>query len=122
MFYKAARGTSNHLAGLAAEHSVIAEYAGRAHHMLAHRWRDTSGEIDLIFADGDGLIFTEVKKSRSHDAALRNLSHRQQNRIYQAATEYLANSGRFLATDMRFDLALVDRQGQIQVMENAMMQ
>ncbi|GEM_PF-2622057 len=28
MFYKAARGTSNHLAGLAAEHSVIAEYAG----------------------------------------------------------------------------------------------
>jgi Holliday junction resolvase-like predicted endonuclease len=47
-------------------------------------------EIDLIFADGDGLIFTEVKKSRSHDAALRNLSHRQQNRIYQAATEYLA--------------------------------
>ena len=68
MFYKAARGTSNHLAGLAAEHSVIAEYAGRAYHMLAHRWRDTSGEIDLIFADGDGLIFTEVKKSRSHDA------------------------------------------------------
>ena len=39
MFYKAAQGTTNHLAGLAAEHSVIAEYAGRAHHMLAHRWR-----------------------------------------------------------------------------------
>jgi len=27
-----------------------------------------------------------------------------------------------MATDMRFDLALVDGQGQIQVMENAMMQ
>ena len=79
MFYKAAQGTTNHLAGLAAEHSVIAEYAGRAHHVLAHRWRGDAGEIDLIFADGDGLIFTEVKKSRSHDAALRNLSHRQQN-------------------------------------------
>ena len=48
MFYKAAQGTTNHLAGLAAEQSVIAEYAGRAHHMLAHRWRGDAGEIDLI--------------------------------------------------------------------------
>ncbi len=111
MFYKAARGTSNHLAGLAAEHSVIAEYAGRAHHMLAHRWRGTSGEIDLIFADGDGLIFTEVKKSRSHDAALRNLSHTQQKLIYRPATEYLVDTVRSLATNMRFDGALADRQG-----------
>ena len=79
MFYKAAQGTTNHLAGLATEHSVIAEYAGRAHHILAHRWRRASGEIDLIFADGNGLIFTEVKKSRSHDAALRNLSHSSKN-------------------------------------------
>ena len=122
MFYKAERGTSNHLAGLAAEHSVIAEYAGRAHHMLAHRWRGTSGKIDLIFADGDGLIFTEVKKSRSHDAALRSLSEWQQKRIYEAATEYLADTGRSLATQMRFDVALVDGQGHIQVMENAMIQ
>ena len=74
----------------------------------AHR-----AKLISFFSDGDGLIFTEVKKSRSHDAALRNLSHRQQNRIYQAATEYLADSGRSLATDMRFDLALVDGQGQI---------
>jgi len=101
---------------------VIAKYAGRAHHMLAHRWRGAPSEIDLIFADGDGLIFTEMKKSRSHDAARRNLSHRQQNRVCHAAAEYLADSGRSLATDMHFDLALVDGQGHIQVMENAMMQ
>ena len=117
MFYKAARGTSNHLAGLAAEHSVIAEYAGRAHHMLAHRWRGTSGEIDLIFADGDGLIFTEVKKSRSHKTALRSLGYRQQKHIYKAATEYLAVTGRSLVTAMRFDVGLVDRQGHIQMMK-----
>ena len=122
MFHKAAQGTTNHLAGLAAEHSVISEYAGRAHRVLAHRWRGDAGEIDLIFADGDGLIFTEVKKSRSHDAALRNLGKWQQKRIYEAATEYLADTGRSLATQMRFDVALVDGQGHIQVMENAMMQ
>ena len=79
MFQKAAQGTTNHLAGLAAEHSVISENAGRAHQVLAHRWRDDLGEIDLIFADCDGLIFTEVKKSHSHDAALRSLGGWQQN-------------------------------------------
>ena len=122
MFQKAAQRTTNHLAGLAAEHSVISEYAGRAHRVLAHRWCGDAGEIDLIFADGDGLIFTELKKSRSHDAALRSLGEWQQNRIYEAATEYLADTGRSLATEMRFDVALVDGQGHIQVMENAMMQ
>ena len=54
MFHKAAQGTTNHLAGLAAEHSVIAEYAGRALQVLAHRWRRGTGEIDLIFTDAMG--------------------------------------------------------------------
>ena len=122
MFYNVAQGTTNHLARLAAEHSVIAEYAGRAHHILAHRWRGAAGEIDLIFADGNVLIFIEVKKSRSHDAAWRNLSHTQQKLIYRPATEYLADTGRSLATNMRFDVALVDRQGNIRMMENAIIQ
>ena len=117
MFYNVAQGTTNHLARLATEHSVIAEYAGRAHHILAHRWRGAAGEIDLIFADGNVLIFIEVKKNRSHDAAWRNLSHTQQKFIYRPATEYLADTGRSLATNMRFDVALVDRQGHVQVMK-----
>ena len=62
------------------------------------------------------------EKRRSHDAALRNLGKWQQKRIDEAATEYLANTGRSSATQMRFDVALVDGQGHIQVMENAMLQ
>jgi putative endonuclease len=54
--------------------------------------------------------------------ALRNLGKWQQKRIDEAATEYLANTGRSSATQMRFDVALVDGQGHIQVMENAMLQ
>ena len=76
MFYNVAQGTTNHLGKLVAEHSVIAEYAGRAHHIPAHRWRGAAGEIDLIFADGNVLILIEVKKRR-------NLSHTQQKRIYR---------------------------------------
>ena len=47
--------------------------------VLAHRWRRGTGEIDLIFADGNGLIFTEVKKSHSHEAALRSLGYSSKN-------------------------------------------
>ena len=43
-------------------------------------------------------------------------------RIYEAATEYLADTSRSLVTEMRFDVALVDGQGHIQVIENAVMQ
>ena len=81
-----------------------------------------AGEIDLIFADGNVLIFIEVKKNHSHDAAWRNLSHMQQKLIYCPATEYLADTVRSLATNMRFDVALADRQGNIRMMENAIIQ
>jgi putative endonuclease len=79
-------------------------------------------EIDLIFADGNVLIFIEVKKNHSHDAAWRNLSYMQQKLIYRPATEYLADTVRSLATNMRFDVALADRQGNIRMMENAIIQ
>ena len=68
------------------------------------------------------MIFAEVKKSRSHNAALSSLGKWLQKRIYEAATEYLADTGCSLTTQMYFNVALVDGQGHIQVMENAMMQ
>jgi putative endonuclease len=58
-----------------------------------------------------------VKKSHSHEAALRSLGYQQQKHIYKAATEYLADTSRSLVTAMRFDVALVDRQGHVQVMK-----
>ena len=58
-----------------------------------------------------------MKKSHSHEAALRSLGYQQQKHIYKAATEYLADTSRSLVTAMRFDVALVDRQGHVQVMK-----
>jgi Holliday junction resolvase-like predicted endonuclease len=46
----------------------------------------------------------------------------QQKLIYRPATEYLADTVRSLATNMRFDVALADRQGNIRMMENAIIQ
>ena len=111
-------GLRSHMAGLAAEEAVARHYglAGRA--ICARRWRGLSGEIDLIARDGDTVVFVEVKQSRSHDDAAWHLTERQLRRIYDAAAEFLSGEPAGQATDVRFDLALVDGQGRIDVREN----
>ncbi len=111
-------GAVSYHAGLSAEGSVEAHYARRGHAVIARRWRGSRGEIDLIFGDGDGLIFVEVKKSSSHDRAKLHLSPAQYRRIWGAAEEFLATRPRGLATDVRLDLATVDSAGRIEVLEN----
>lgn len=105
-------------AGIAAEHSVARFYQDRGHHLRACRWRGKGGEIDLIFASGDQLIFVEVKKSRNFSRAVERFSTRQLNRICMAANEYVAGEPGQMDTDMRIDLALVDAQGALEVIEN----
>lgn len=115
-------GKTSYLAGLAAEASVAQSYTNDCHKILAQRWRGSAGEIDLISTDGISIIFTEVKKARSLQAAARSLSAAQMQRIMATACEYLEETGKSQDTDMRFDVALVDEKGQIQILENALMQ
>lgn len=113
------RGRMSYLAGLAAEDAVERRYLAAGLTMLERRWRGSRAEIDMIFADGPGLIFVEVKKSRSFDRACESLGRAQCNRILDAASEFLGHIGRSQATEMRFDLALVDDRGALRIMENA---
>ncbi|SIS68199.1 YraN family protein [Phaeovulum vinaykumarii] len=111
----------NHLAGMAAEAQVAALYERAGNRVAARRWRGPSGEIDLILRDGaTGLIFVEVKKSRSHAEAAQRVSARQRARIGRAACEFVAreDGGRFDRT-MRFDVALVDALGCIEIRKDA---
>ena len=108
-------------AGLAAEESVARTYQRKGQQVAARRWRGRAGEVDLIMRNGDGLIFVEVKKSRSHAQAATRLGRRQMDRIYGAASEYLAGEPKGELTDVRFDLATVDQFGAVQVIENAFM-
>jgi putative endonuclease len=88
---------------------------------LAKRWRGSQGEIDLVAQNGEGVIFIEVKKSRSHARAAAALSPRQMQRIYGAGSEFLATQPKGQLTDVRIDLALVDEAGRVEVIENAYM-
>ena len=113
------RGRRAYLSGLAAEDSVAREYARRGLREERRRFRAQQGEIDQILRDGPALVFVEVKKSGSFARAAESQSARQMSRICGAAEEYLADTPDGLLSEVRFDVALVDGQGAVRILENA---
>lgn len=116
---RSARGATSYHAGHAAELRIAQDYERRGFKIAQHRWRGRSGEIDLITRDQNGLVFVEVKKSSSFERAAERITPRQVKRICAAASEYLAREPAGQLTDVRFDVALVDGQGDCQILENA---
>lgn len=116
---RAVKGLIAFTAGRLAEENVAMRYQRDGYQLLASRWRSQFGEIDLIFRQGALLVFVEVKSARCHDAAAARLSRRQMDRICNAACDYVAGLTQGLMAEMRFDAALVDSLGMIQILENA---
>lgn len=115
-------GLANYHDGLAAEDGVAARYERGGARILARRWRGQGGEIDIVAHDGDGFVFIEVKKARTHGEAAQRLSQRQLARICASAEDYLGCRGHGLLSNMRIDLALVDGAGRIDILENVSLQ
>jgi putative endonuclease len=113
------RGRMNYHAGLSAEDCVAEKYRQRGCEVAQHRWRGASGEIDLVINDAAEVIFVEVKKSSDFARAAQSLSARQMRRIYASAEEYLAGEPKGSLTPARFDVALIDGCGAIEIIENA---
>jgi len=112
-------GKIGYHAGRVAEDIVARDYERRNHGIAARRWRGMGGEIDLIVRDGETVVFVEVKKSRSFARAATRLGRRQMDRICASASEFLAGEPKGQLTDVRFDLAIVNGSGAMQVIENA---
>lgn len=112
-------GAVSYRSGLAAEEAVARLYARSGREVCARRWRGRSGEIDLIARDGAEVIFIEVKARRSHAEAAESLSANQMARICASAEEFIGGEPAGLLTPCRFDLALVDGRGQVEILENA---
>jgi putative endonuclease len=113
------RGRLAHLAGAMAEENVARYQAARGIEVLDRRWRGKAGEIDLICRQDNCLVFVEVKQAQSHDLAAARLSKTQQTRICRAAEEFSATVPSGQMSEMRFDVALVDRAGRVEMLENA---
>ena len=114
------RGRVAHRSGLSAEEVVARHYAGLGLALVEARWRGEAGEVDLVLRDGEGLVFVEVKAARSHAGAAASLSPRQAARILAAGAEYLGGQPLGQLTPARFDVALLDRAGRVEVIENAL--
>ena len=113
------RGRTAWLSGAMAEDQVASLYQGQGYGLVAKRWRGKGGEIDLILRQGDCHVFVEVKKSASHHMAALRLDRRQMDRICMAASEFCGSLPTGQRSEMRFDLAMVDSVGRIEVIENA---
>ena len=116
---KRRRGQRAYLSGVSAEKAVAREYDRRGADLLETRWRGQAGEIDLIFLDRGVYVFCEVKKASSFDAAAERLRVDQMQRIHLAASEYLGNTPQGQLSEVRFDLAVVDDRGQVEIRDAA---
>lgn len=115
------RGKTNYLAGLGAEDSVARDYSDRGCQVINQRFRGKRGEIDLVVQDGPTTVFVEVKKAKTHAGAALRVTNNKAKRLWMTAEEYLSRLSTGLMTDMRFDVALVDEMGRIEIRENALM-
>lgn len=101
------------------EDSVLRDYLARGYAKIATRWRGSAGEIDLILERDQEYVFVEVKAAALHAAALQRIDRRQVERICNTALEFCGRLPRALLTPMRFDAALVDGHGRVEILENA---
>jgi putative endonuclease len=112
-------GLVSYLSGKAAEDAVLRAYTAQGYRMICRRWRGPGGEIDLVFEKRDEVVFVEVKKSSSFARAAGHLTKRQISRLLASAEAALGFFPQGSLTPMRFDLALVDGDGRIDVIRNA---
>ncbi|MBF9058388.1 hypothetical protein HKCCSP123_04255 [Rhodobacterales bacterium HKCCSP123] len=113
-------GLISHLKGRAAEDRVLRAYQSAGHRLVCQRWRGPGGEIDLVFEKAGEVVFVEVKSSRSFAAAAAHLTRRQIARLMASAEAALGFFPKGSLTPMRFDVALVDGTGRIDVIPNAL--
>lgn len=114
------RGSRNHHAGAAAEDQVARAYEASGHRLRDRRWRKGGGEIDLVLEKDGEIVFVEVKASKTHEAAAHAMGPRQITRLLKSAEAYIGQLATGSCTPMRFDVALVDRVGRLDIIPNAL--
>lgn len=67
----------------------------KGYEFLAEHFNGTRGEIDLIFKDGDQIVFVEVKtrSSERQGTAFEAISFSKRRKLFDTALEYLEQNG-----------------------------
>ena len=109
--------------GKTGEDLACAELERRGYEIIARRYRQRSGEIDIIAKDGPAWVFVEVKARDSHEfgEAAEAVTPCKQRRIAQLAREYVTRH-RLSHCPCRFDVVSIhfdDGRPAIEVYQNA---
>ena len=105
--------------GVAAEDAACAALTRDGFAILGRRARTPAGEIDIIAATADLLVFVEVKRRATLAGAAASLGPRQMARLLGAAECLLATHPDWAREAMRFDVLLVDAAGQVRRIADA---
>lgn len=98
---------SSYKKGIAAEELAQKLLEGKHYRLLAHRYRNQAGEIDIVAKRGNHIAFVEVKGRKSHDEAAWSILPRQQYRIASAAEGFLGENAEYAGCSASFDVVLV---------------
>jgi len=95
--------------GKTGEDLACRELTRRGYAILARRWRQRLGEIDIVARDGDTIVFVEVKarEGRAFGTPAEAVSTAKQRRIAQLAMMFLTRN-RLVNCRCRFDVVSVD--------------
>ena len=96
------------LAGGAGEDAALAAYTRRGYRLIARNWRCRIGELDLVLARGDILVFCEVKTRRgsAFGGGYEAVTGRKRAKVRSVAEAFLQESGA-RPRAIRFDVASV---------------
>ena len=100
-------GQSNVALGRWGEALVARRYEAAGYEVLDRNWRVRGGELDLVLARGDEIVFCEVKTRRSarFGAGFEAVDGRKQRFLRRTAAGWLDAHGR--RGRLRFDVASV---------------
>ena len=96
-----------HTAGKRAEWMALIYLMLKGYFPVAQRYKCSAGEIDLIVARRNLVVFTEVKYRADRETAAYSISTKQQSRIFRAAQYWVQKNQRDSHKDMRFDVVLL---------------
>jgi len=93
--------------GRRAENLAVLALRLKGYRILARRYRNPAGEIDIVAARGRITAFIGVKERETEALALDSVTARQRQRIERAALAFLRGRRDLAGRDMRFDLIAV---------------
>lgn len=99
---------STAIAGKAGENAALETYLQRGYRVVARNWRCRLGELDLVVARGDTLVFCEVKTRRgaAFGGGYEAVNWRKRAKVRSLAEAFLQEGGARPGA-IRFDVASV---------------